>query len=123
MQANEKKTAKRDDGEAEVTAAIAAMPEPDRAIGEQLHSLIKANAPDLLSRTWYGMPAYTNGNKIVCWFRSRQKFGERYVTLGFNDVANLDDGTMWPISYALTALSPADEATIGKLVKQAVALQ
>jgi len=116
----DKKPTKQDEGRAEVLAAIAAMPEPDRAMGERLHTIITANAPDLMPRTWYGMPAYTNGNKIVCWFRSRQKFGERYMTLGFNDVAKLDDGTLWPISYALTELSATQETTIAALIQKSV---
>lgn len=116
MSANDKKA----DGEAEVLAAIAAMPEPDRAIGEKLHFIIKDSAPDLLPRTWYGMPAYSNGNKIVCFFRSRKKFGERYMTLGFNDAAKLDEGSMWPISYALNELTAAEETKIGEIVKKAV---
>src|SRR6266550_2758546 len=112
MAISEKKVTKKDDGEAEVLAAIAAMPEPDRTMGEQLHAIIKANAPALLPRTWYGMPAYTNGNKIVCFFRSTKKFGERYMTLGFNDVANLDEGNLWPITFALTKLKATEEAGI-----------
>jgi hypothetical protein len=111
---------KRTDDEAAVLAAIAAMPEPDKAIAKRLHAIISASAPQLRPRTWYGMPAYTNGDKIVCWFRSKQKFGERYMTLGFNDVAKLDDGNLWPINYALTELTPADEATIADLVRKAV---
>ena len=116
MQAREKK----EDEEAAVVQAIVAMPEPDRAIGEQLHAIITSNAPDLLPRTWYGMPAYTNGDKIVCFFRSRQKFGERYMTLGFNDVAHLDEDALWPISFALKELTAAEEAKIATLVKKAV---
>ena len=108
------------DDEAAVLEAIAAMPEPDRAMGERLHVLITSSAPALMPRTWYGMPAYTNGNKIVCFFRSRQKFGERYMTLGFNDVAKLDEDGMWPISFALTELTTAEEAKIAVLVKKAV---
>jgi uncharacterized protein YdhG (YjbR/CyaY superfamily) len=120
MQASEKKVTKKNNGETAVLEAIAAMPEPDRAVGEQLHAIIKANAPALLPRTWYGMPAYTNGNKIVCFFRSRQKFGERYMTLGFNDVARLDEGALWPISFALQELTATEEAKIAALVKKAV---
>ncbi len=120
MPASDKKPAKKNDDEAAVLAAIAAMPEPDRSMGERLHAVIRKNAPDLLPRTWYGMPAYTDGNKIVCFFRSRQKFGERYMTFGFNDVAKLDAGAMWPITFALTEVTAAEEARIGKLVKQAV---
>lgn len=120
MAMGDKKLGKNGDGEAAVLGAIAAMPEPDRTMGEQLHAIIKANAPALMSRTWYGMPAYTDGNKIICWFRSRQKFGERYMTLGFNDIAKLDEGDMWPISFALKELTAAEEAKIAALVKKAV---
>jgi hypothetical protein len=120
MLTNDKKAAKRTDDETAALEAIAAMPEADRVMGERLHAIIQASAPTLLPRTWYGMPAYTNGNKIVCFFRSRQKFGERYMTLGFNDAANLDEGTMWPISFALKGLTTADETTITALVKKAV---
>jgi hypothetical protein len=120
MPAREKKVAKKGDDEAAVLEAIAAMPATDRAMGEQLHTLIKANAPALLSRTWYGMPAYTDGNKIVCFFRSRQKFGERYMTLGFNDVAKLDEGPMWLIYFALAELTATEEAKIAAFVKKAV---
>lgn len=112
-------TNKNTDGEAEVLAAIAAMEETDRAIAEKLHSLIKTSAPSLQPRTWYGMPAYTNGNKIICFFRSRAKFGERFMTLGFNDTANLDDGNMWPIYFALKDLGPVEEAKIAELVARA----
>ena len=108
------------DGEKEVLKAIDAMPEVDRAIGARLHEIIKESAPELTPRTWYGMPAYTNGNKIVCFFRSRQKFGERYMTFGFNDVASLDEGYLWPVQYALTKLSPDTEPAIATLVKRAV---
>lgn len=116
MQQNDK----RSEGEAAVLAAIAGMPEPDRTIGERLHAIIKASAPEIVPRTWYGMPAYTNGTKIVCFFRSTKKFGERYMTLGFNDSANLDDGTFWPISYALKELTTDNEAQISSIVKKAV---
>jgi len=115
-----KKAVKQADDEAALLEAIAAMPEPDRIMGQRLHAIIKASAPTLMSRTWYGMPAYTNGNRIVCFFRSKQKFGERYMTLGFNDVANLDEGHMWPISFALKQLTAAEEAKIAALVKKAV---
>jgi hypothetical protein len=120
MLASEKKLTKKDEGEAAVLEAIATMTEPDRIMGQRLHAIIKANAPDLLPRTWYGMPAYTNGNKIVCFFRSRKKFGERYMTLGFNDVAKLDEGPMWPIYFALIDLTTLEEAKIAALVKKAV---
>jgi uncharacterized protein YdhG (YjbR/CyaY superfamily) len=108
------------DDEIAVLEAIAVMPKQDRIMGERLHAIIKASAPALMPRTWYGMPAYTNGNKIVCFFRSRQKFGERYMTLGFNDAANLDEGTMWPISFALTELTDNEEAKITALLKKAI---
>lgn len=120
MPDSEKKSANKNDGEAAVLEAIAALPERDRSIGERLHKLIKASAPNLLPRTWYGMPAYTNGDKIVCFFRSRQKFGERYMTLGFNDVAKLDHGNMWPISFALKDLTTPEETEIAALIKKAV---
>jgi uncharacterized protein YdhG (YjbR/CyaY superfamily) len=108
-------------GESAVLAAIAAMPEPDRAMAERLHALIKANAPVLSPKTWYGMPAYANKDgKVVCYFTSADKFKSRYATLGFNDDANLDDGAMWPTSFALKELTPAVEAKIAELVKQAV---
>jgi hypothetical protein len=117
---SDKRQAKKDEGEAEVQAAIAAMPEPDRVMGERLHAIIKASGPALLPRTWYGMPAYSNGNKIVCFFRGTKKFGERYMTLGFNDAAKLDDGGLWPVQFALTELNPDEEAKIAALVKKAV---
>ena len=115
-----KGTTKKADDETAVLAAIAAMPEPDRDMGERLNAIIRASAPDLLPRTWYGMPAYTDGSKIVCFFRSRQKFGERFMTLGFNDVAKLDEGSMWPIYFALTELTATEEAKITALIKKAV---
>jgi len=108
------------DVESAVLAAIAAMPEPYRAMGERLHAIIKANAPVLSPRLWYGMPAYAKDGKVVCFFRGGDKFKERYMTLGFNDVANLDEGHMWPIAFALTELTAAEEARIGALVKKAV---
>ena len=101
-------------------AKIAEMPEPDRALGERLHAIITASAPDLSPKTWYGMPAYAKDGKIVCFFQPAQKFKTRYATLGFNDPAHLDDGAMWPTAFALTELTAADEARIGALVKQAV---
>jgi hypothetical protein len=108
------------DGESDVLAKIAEMPEPDRAMAERLHAVIKASAPALSPRTWYGMPAYAKDGKIVCFFQPARKFKTRYATLGFNDAANLDEGTMWPVAYALTELTAADEARIGALVKKAV---
>ena len=110
------------DGETAVLAKIAEMLEPDRVRGERLHAVITASAPDLSPRLWYGMPAYAKDGKIVCFFQPAQKFKTRYATLGFNDAANLDEGTMWPTYYALTELTAADEARIGALVKKAVSL-
>jgi uncharacterized protein YdhG (YjbR/CyaY superfamily) len=108
------------EGESAALAAIAAMPEPDRTMGERLHAIIKASAPALWPKTWYGMPAYAKDGKVVCFFQSAQKFGARYATFGFNDTANLDEGTMWPTSFALKELTAADEARITALVKKAV---
>jgi len=108
------------DGEAEILAAIAEMPEEDRIMGERLHTIIKTSAPSISFRTWYGMPAYTDGNKIICFFRSRKKFAERYMTFGFNDVAKLDDGNMWPITFALTNLTDVEETKISELIQKAV---
>jgi uncharacterized protein YdhG (YjbR/CyaY superfamily) len=108
------------DGEGDVQAKIAEMQESDRVMAERIHALIKANAPDLSPRLWYGMPAYSKDGKVVCFFQSAQKFSSRYATLGFNDEANLDEGAMWPTSYALKELTAADEAKIGALVKKAV---
>lgn len=111
---------KRAEGELAVKAAIDAMEDSDKTIGEKLHQLITNAAPELMPRTWYGMPAYSDGNKIVCFFRNSTKFGERYLTLGFNDTANLDDGDMWPVSFAITKLSTAVEDKVTRLVTQAV---
>jgi uncharacterized protein YdhG (YjbR/CyaY superfamily) len=108
------------DGESAVLAKIAEMPEPDRAMGERLHAVIKASAPALSPRLWYGMPAYAKDGKVVCFFQSAQKFNTRYATFGFSDEANLDEGAMWPTAFALTELTAADEARIGALVKKAV---
>jgi uncharacterized protein YdhG (YjbR/CyaY superfamily) len=108
------------DGEADVLEKIAEMSQPDRGIAERLHALIKASAPELKPRTWYGMPAYAKGGNVVCFFQPAEKFKARYVTLGFSDKANLDDGAMWPTSYALTELTAAEEDRIAALVKQAV---
>jgi uncharacterized protein YdhG (YjbR/CyaY superfamily) len=110
------------DAEAEqaVLAAIAEMSGPDRAIAKRLHAIIKASAPALAPKTWYGMPAYAKDGKVVCFFKPAEKFKSRYATFGFEDMARLDDGTMWPTSYALTGLTAADEARIGALVKKAV---
>ena len=108
------------DGESEVLAKIAETQEPDRVMGERLHALIKASAPDLSPRLWYGMPAYAKDGKMVCHFQPAQKFKTRYATLGFSDAANLDEGAMWPTSYALTELTAAVEARIGALMRKAV---
>ena len=108
------------DGESAVLAKIAEMANPDRAMGERLHAVITASAPALSPKLWYGMPAYAKDGKIVCFFQSAQKFKTRYATLGFSDAANLDEGAMWPSSYALTKLTTADEARIDALVKKAV---
>jgi hypothetical protein len=108
------------DGESAVLAAIGAMPEPDRALGERLHALIKGSAPALAPRLWYGMPAYARDGKVVCFFQGAQKFKTRYATLGFMHEANLDEGAMWPTAFALTELTAAEEARIGALVKKAV---
>jgi uncharacterized protein YdhG (YjbR/CyaY superfamily) len=107
------------DGERDVLAKIAEMPGPDRAMAKRLHAIVKASAPALSPRTWYGMPAYAKDGKVVCFFQSGQKFKTRYATLGFNDKANLDDGAMWPTAFALTKLTAAEEARIGALVKKA----
>jgi uncharacterized protein YdhG (YjbR/CyaY superfamily) len=111
---------KKADEESAVLAKIADLPEPDRAMAERLHAVIKASVPALSPKLWYGMPAYAKDGKIVCFFQSAQKFNSRYATLGFNDTANLDEGAMWPTAYALTELTAADEARIGALVKKAV---
>jgi hypothetical protein len=109
------------DGESALLAKIAEMPEPDRSMAERLHAIIKASAPALSPKTWYGMPAYANKDgKVICFFQSAQKFNARYATFGFSDVANLDEGAMWPTSFALKELTAADEARISALVKKAV---
>jgi len=112
--------AKAADGERDLLAKIAEMPEPDRVLGERLHAIVKANAPSLSPKTWYGMPAYARDGKVVCFFQAASKFNARYATFGFNDAANLDDGTMWPTSFALTELTADDEARIAALVRKAV---
>lgn len=115
-----KAAASKADGESDVLAKIAEMQEPDRAMAERLHAIIKVNAPVLTPKTWYGMPAYAMDGKIVCFFQSAQKFNARYATLGFNDTANLDEGAMWPTAFALKTLTAAEEAKIVALVKKAV---
>ena len=112
--------AKKADGEGDVLAKIAEMPEADRALAERFHAIVKASAPDLAPKTWYGMPAYAKGGRVVCYFQSADKFKSRYATFGFNDKANLDSGAMWPTAFALKELTAADEAKIAKLVKKAV---
>ena len=108
------------DGESDLLAKIAEMPEPDRAMAERLHALIKASVPALSPKTWYGMPAYAKDGKVVCFFQSAEKFKARYATFGFNDKANLDEGAMWPVAFALKELTAAEEARICALVKKAV---
>ena len=118
--AREARRGAKGDGESDVLAKIAEMAEPDRAMAERLHALIKASAPELSPRTWYGMPAYAKDGDVICFFQSAQKFKARYATLGFEPAANLDDGAMWPTSFALTELTADSEARIAALVKQAV---
>ena len=108
------------DGESAVLAKIAEMPEPDRAMGKRLHAIIKASAPALSPKTWYGMPAYAKDGKVVCFFQSAQKFNTRYATFGFSDTANLDEGALWPVAFALKELTATEEARIGALVRKAV---
>jgi uncharacterized protein YdhG (YjbR/CyaY superfamily) len=108
------------DGESTVFAKIATMPEPDRAMGKRLHAIIKASAPTLLPRLWYGMPAYAKDGKVVCFFQSAQKFNTRYATLGFSDTAHLDEGALWPVAFALKELTAAEAARISALVEKAV---
>jgi uncharacterized protein YdhG (YjbR/CyaY superfamily) len=108
------------DGESDVLAKIAAMPEPDRSMAKRLHAIIKASAPALLPKTWYGMPAYAKDGKVVCFFQGARKFNTRYATLGFSDTANLDEGALWPTAFALKELTAVAEAKIGALVKKAV---
>ena len=115
-----KAEAKKANAEEDVLAKIAEMSEPDRIMGERLHAIIKASAPALSPKLWYGMPAYAKDGKIVCFFQSAQKFKTRYSTLGFSDQANLDEGVMWPVGFALKQLTAAEEARIGTLVKKAV---
>jgi uncharacterized protein YdhG (YjbR/CyaY superfamily) len=120
LKAEERANRNRAEGERDVLAAIAAMKEPDRAMAKRLHKIVQANAPDLWAKTWYGMPAYTKDGKVVCFFKSAGKFNSRYATFGFEETANLDEGAMWPTSFALKGLTAAEEARIGALVKKAV---
>jgi uncharacterized protein YdhG (YjbR/CyaY superfamily) len=115
-----KAQARKADGESAVLAKIAEMPPADRATAERLHAIVRQTAPDLAPKTWYGMPAYARDGRVVCFFQSADKFGARYATLGFNDAARLDDGAMWPTSFALKELTEAEEARIAALVKKAV---
>jgi uncharacterized protein YdhG (YjbR/CyaY superfamily) len=119
LKAESKANATRAEGERDLLAKIAEMPAPDRKMAERLHTIITAAAPQLAPKTWYGMPAYTIGGKIVCFFKAASKFDSRYATFGFEENAKLDDGSMWPTSWALTKLTPAHEATIAALVKKA----
>lgn len=121
MKAEERASKNREEGENDLLAKIAEMEEPDRSMAERIHAIVKANAPPLAPKTWYGMPAYAKDGKVVCFFQSAQKFGARYATLGFNDTAQLDEGAMWPTAFALKGLTAAEEARIAELVKRAVA--
>jgi hypothetical protein len=120
MRARARELKAAEDGETAVQAALAEMAPKDRALGERLHTLVKESAPELSAKTWYGMPAYAKDGKVVCFFRSAGKFKERYAMFGFNDSANVDQGSMWPVAYALTDLTAADEAKLRALVKKAV---
>ena len=121
MRARAKELKAAAEGDEAVLSALAAMSPDDRTLGERIHAIVKKNAPDLTPKTWYGMPAYANKDgKVVLFFRNAAKFKERYAMLGFNDTAKLDDGSMWPVAFALTKLTKADEARIAKLLKQAV---
>ena len=115
-----KADATKAEAERDVLAKIAEMEEPDRVMAERIHAIVKTNAPSLSPRTWYGMPAYAKDGKVVCFFRDARKFKERYATFGFNETANLDEGAMWPVAFALKELTSAEEARIAALVKQAV---
>jgi len=120
LKAESRRGKQRADGEADLLAKVAEMQESDRVMAERLHEIVKASAPDLWPKTWYGMPAYAKDGKVLCFFQSAEKFGARYATLGFSDEANLDDGAMWPTSFALKKLTAKEEATIGKLLQKAV---
>ncbi len=120
LKAAERANKDKMDGESDVLAKIAAMKEPDRGMAKRLHAIIKTSAPTLLPKTWYGMPAYAKDGKVVCFFQGAQKFNTRYATFGFSDAANLDEGALWPVAFALKELTAAEEAKIGALVKKAV---
>ena len=117
--AEERMNKNREAGESAILEKIAEMPEPDRTMAERIHAIVKANAPDLMPKTWYGMPAYARDGKVVCFFQSAEKYESRYCTFGFTDQANLDEGNMWPASFALKALTAAEEEKIAELVKKA----
>jgi uncharacterized protein YdhG (YjbR/CyaY superfamily) len=119
LKAESRRDAKAADGERDVLEKIADMPESDRVMAERLHALVKVNAPHLAARTWYGMPAYTKDGKVVCFFKSAEKFKSRYATFGFEEEANIDEGAMWPTSFALTKLTAAGEKKLGELVRKA----
>ena len=120
LKAEERASKNKAEGERDLLAAVAAMPEPDRSMAKRIHEIVKASAPSLSPKTWYGMPAYANQDgKVVCFFTAASKFNSRYATFGFNDVANLDEGAMWPASFALKELTAAEEARIGALVERA----
>ena len=120
LKAEARASKNKEQGESDVLAKIAEMPEPDRRLAERIHAIVKANAPDLMPRTWYGMPAYAKDGKILCFFQAADKFGSRYASFGFNDVANLDEGSLWPVAFAVTALTAAEEEKLAALVKKAV---
>jgi uncharacterized protein YdhG (YjbR/CyaY superfamily) len=120
LKAEERANKNKAEGESDVLAKIAEMPEPERAMAKRLHEIIKASAPVLSPKLWYGMPAYAKDGKVLCFFQPAKKFDTRYASLGFNDDANLDEGTMWPVAFALKKLTPADEKKVGALVKKAV---
>ena len=120
MRARARELKAAEDGESAVSAALAEMSPTDRALGKQIHAIVMESAPELTPKTWYGMPAYAKDGKVVCFFRNAGKFKERYAIFGFNDSAKVDEGSMWPVAYALTELTAADEAKIRKLVKKAV---
>jgi uncharacterized protein YdhG (YjbR/CyaY superfamily) len=120
LKAESKSRDAREEGERDLLAKIAEMPESDRVMAERIHAVITATAPELAPKTWYGMPAYARDGKLVCFFKSADKFKSRYATFGFEEDAHLDDGNMWPTSWALTKVTPADEAKIAELVKKAV---
>ena len=120
LKAEERANKDKADGESDLLAKIAEMAEPDRVMAQRIHEIVKASAPALAPKTWYGMPAYAKDGQVVCFFQAAQKFKTRYATFGFNDSAHLDDGELWPVAFALRTLTPADEARISALVKKAV---